>query len=309
METKKWLINAIYASPSSSKKNELWHSLSYLTLNITLLWILGGHFNAICSVEERDGGVAKKNWNQNMFSDFIFDTGVVDLRFKGLKFSKRWGNLHQRLDHGLDNDRWVNENPNTTITHLECIGLDHHPVLLNSVALTNQSKHRLFRFIAAWLKPEQFVEFLQCRKKREIIARLGGIDRALGIRNKMIFEKEFIESENIRETSLRLWTECCRNVQAALMEKREHNIKIGRRPSPLGWLKVNTDGGLTIKGKITTCGGVIRDHLGRWLAGFARNIGSTSVLNAELWGAYDGLSMAWILGTQQLVLERLFDNC
>lgn len=78
------------------------------------------------------------------------------------------------------------------------------------MALTNPSKHRPFRFIVAWLKHEQFVEFLKCnwrkeanmmvnldnfkeklhdwnfnifghvgRKKREIIARPGEIDCAL----------------------------------------------------------------------------------------------------------------------------------
>ncbi|PPD69670.1 hypothetical protein GOBAR_DD33449 [Gossypium barbadense] len=57
----------------------------------------------------------------------------------------------------------------------------------------------------------------------------------------------------------------------------------------MGWLKINADGERnTISGQ-TTADGCIRDHRGRWVIGSSRNIGVCSVMDAELWGANDGL--------------------
>ncbi|PPR96506.1 hypothetical protein GOBAR_AA24166 [Gossypium barbadense] len=62
---------------------------------------------------------------------------------------------------------------------------------------------------------------------------------------------------------------------------------------------INSDGGLMTDSRLATCGGVMRDHAVKWLAGFARKVGTSTDSNAELWGAYDGLNMAWAVGAQQ----------
>ena len=51
------------------------------------------------------------------------------------------------------------------------------------------------------------------------------------------------------------------------------------------------------------CGGVIRDWMGRWIVGFARNIGYYSAYLAELGGAVEGLVIAWKEGFKKIVLE------
>ncbi|GLT93328.1 hypothetical protein SLE2022_111260 [Rubroshorea leprosula] len=50
-------------------------------------------------------------------------------------------------------------------------------------------------------------------------------------------------------------------------------------------------------------GGLIRDHLGRWVHGFTVNIGFTSSCLAELWGCREGLKLAHTLQLQHLILE------
>ncbi|MCI01156.1 putative ribonuclease H protein, partial [Trifolium medium] len=37
---------------------------------------------------------------------------------------------------------------------------------------------------------------------------------------------------------------------------------------------------------LSGCGGLVRDENGRWVAGFTRNLGTTSAYMAELWGGY-----------------------
>ncbi|MCI77091.1 Heat shock 70 kDa protein, partial [Trifolium medium] len=44
------------------------------------------------------------------------------------------------------------------------------------------------------------------------------------------------------------------------------------------------------------CGGIIRDSMGVWIGDYAKGLGSCSVEVAEIWGAWEGLKLAWELG-------------
>ena len=48
---------------------------------------------------------------------------------------------------------------------------------------------------------------------------------------------------------------------------------------------------------------MIRDHMGSWIGGFARNIGFCSSVTAELWAIHVGLHMTWDRGFRKVVLE------
>ncbi|GLT46248.1 hypothetical protein SLA2020_200190 [Shorea laevis] len=72
---------------------------------------------------------------------------------------------------------------------------------------------------------------------------------------------------------------------------------------PEGCFKLNTDGSAHGNPGPASAGGVIRDHLGRWLSGFACKIGFTSSLRAELWGIREGLLLAYQRNIRNLVVE------
>ena len=72
---------------------------------------------------------------------------------------------------------------------------------------------------------------------------------------------------------------------------------------PRGWLKLNTDGSAMRNPDRAGGGGLIRDHDGAWLKGFARGLGFTSSALAELWALRDGLLLAKEMGIQQLIIE------
>ncbi|CAN1173812.1 Putative ribonuclease H protein At1g65750 [Linum perenne] len=50
-------------------------------------------------------------------------------------------------------------------------------------------------------------------------------------------------------------------------------------------------------------GGVIRDALGDWVAGFTNHIGRGSSFQAELLALRDGLSLIWTLGYRRVQVE------
>ena len=72
------------------------------------------------------------------------------------------------------------------------------------------------------------------------------------------------------------------------------------------WIKLDVDG--CSKGNPGTTGvkGVIRDHIGSWIGGFARNIGLCSFVTAELWAIHVGIHMTWDKGFRKVVSE--FDS-
>ncbi|XP_061371303.1 uncharacterized protein LOC133313907 [Gastrolobium bilobum] len=87
-----------------------------------------------------------------------------------------------------------------------------------------------------------------------------------------------------------------------LPEKRKEVSSHWKHPSP-NWIKINSDGECRNKGVSTSCGGVIRNYAGKWIAGFSKRIGCGNVLLAEVWGMVIGLEWAWEMGYQQVILE------
>uniref|UniRef100_A0A2N9HP80 Reverse transcriptase domain-containing protein n=1 Tax=Fagus sylvatica TaxID=28930 RepID=A0A2N9HP80_FAGSY len=75
------------------------------------------------------------------------------------------------------------------------------------------------------------------------------------------------------------------------------------KPPDLGWAKLNTDGASLGNPGIAGGGGLIRDPDGSWVGGFARAIGYTTSVQAELRALKDGLLLAIELGIPCLAIE------
>ncbi|KAG5045534.1 hypothetical protein JHK86_014940 [Glycine max] len=60
---------------------------------------------------------------------------------------------------------------------------------------------------------------------------------------------------------------------------------------------------LVLNGSKASCGGVLRNCFGAWISGFLRNIGTTYVLSAELWGIFSTLDISWRVGHRRVLVE------
>ena len=80
-------------------------------------------------------------------------------------------------------------------------------------------------------------------------------------------------------------------------------VSVGWEKPPRGWVKLNTDGSAMKNPDRAGGGGLLRDHDGVWLRGFARGLGYTNSILAELWALRDGLLLAKELGLQHLIIE------
>ncbi|CAN1847923.1 Putative ribonuclease H protein At1g65750 [Linum perenne] len=78
--------------------------------------------------------------------------------------------------------------------------------------------------------------------------------------------------------------------EAPVLARQTHLI--GWRPADEGWCSLNSDGSLYSSNNRAAAGGLIRDHEGRLLAAFAANLGSCSIMRAELRGIIEGMRLA-----------------
>ncbi|PPD71395.1 hypothetical protein GOBAR_DD31708 [Gossypium barbadense] len=61
----------------------------------------------------------------------------------------------------------------------------------------------------------------------------------------------------------------------------------------IGWVKLNTDGGVDAKFGNATVEGFVRGRKGDWVVGYSCNLGVGLVLKAELQAILDGIKIAW----------------
>ncbi|KAE8711863.1 hypothetical protein F3Y22_tig00110271pilonHSYRG00197 [Hibiscus syriacus] len=62
---------------------------------------------------------------------------------------------------------------------------------------------------------------------------------------------------------------------------------------PPGWIALNSDGAVSTSSSLGSAGGLLRDDQGNWLGGFSKPLGITTVSQADLWGLFEGLNLAW----------------
>jgi ribonuclease HI len=70
-----------------------------------------------------------------------------------------------------------------------------------------------------------------------------------------------------------------------------------------GWISLNTDGAAKSDTTMAGCGGILRNDNGIWITGFSKFLGSTTAYMAEVWGLYEGLSLARSLGIERLEVQ------
>ncbi|KFK31800.1 hypothetical protein AALP_AA6G160500 [Arabis alpina] len=157
----------VYAAPTVCRQSGLWEKLRDVIHGIDESVIVGGDFNTILRLDERTGGNDKLSLDSMAFGDWINGLSLIDMGFKGNKFTWRRGRMEstyiaKRLDRVLCNAsarlRWQE----ASVTHLPFLSSDHTPLFIQLCPiLVGNPRRRPFRFEAAWLKHESFQDMLK----------------------------------------------------------------------------------------------------------------------------------------------------
>lgn len=91
-----------------------------------------GDFNEVSFIWEKQGGREVSSNRMECFNNFISNSGLIDLEFKGINYTwtnKRVGkdNLRERIDKALANTDWRLKFPMAQVFHEPIVGSDHAP--------------------------------------------------------------------------------------------------------------------------------------------------------------------------------------
>ncbi|KAK4733784.1 hypothetical protein R3W88_008045 [Solanum pinnatisectum] len=158
-----YLKTFVYAKCKEYLRKPLWDRFLYLAdTRDSIPWCTVGDFNVITDTDEKMGG---NPYNMRKSMDFIATIeacGLTDLGFNRPRFT--WSNqrginfrIWKRLDRAMANDQWLQNMPQTTITHLSSVGSDHCPLLMEMN--TRVDTHiKYFRFLNCWTDQPSFEE-------------------------------------------------------------------------------------------------------------------------------------------------------
>ncbi|TYH05308.1 hypothetical protein ES288_A08G072900v1 [Gossypium darwinii] len=85
----------------------------------------------------------------------------LDLGYNGPSYTWQRGGTLVRLDRALANNVWVLAFLQYLVSHLPHIKSNHRPIMLNTRQDIRLVKGRPFRFLAGWMKHNNFLTFVK----------------------------------------------------------------------------------------------------------------------------------------------------
>ncbi|XP_043697169.1 uncharacterized protein LOC122647945 [Telopea speciosissima] len=137
------------------ERRELWRDVITLASNISIPWVALGDFNVVRQQSEKLGGDPVRQEAVDNFNSFIFDTDLIDLKWKGELFT--WNNRQGgssrvccKLDRALVNLNWMDALRSSEATFLPPGLSDHSPAVVSILDGVNFGP-KPFRFFEAWI--------------------------------------------------------------------------------------------------------------------------------------------------------------
>ncbi|GKV12444.1 hypothetical protein SLEP1_g23583 [Rubroshorea leprosula] len=155
------LFSNVYAPCDKQERRRLWAELQATLSNYNdRWWCIGGDFNAIRSVEEKQGKYIDFG-SMDAFNNFISSNELVDLPMKGRKYTwyRSHGKARSRLDRFLVSDHFLQSFQNVVQWGLGRSLSDHCPIMLQSKVEDWGPKP--FRTIDSWLTHSGFEQFVK----------------------------------------------------------------------------------------------------------------------------------------------------
>ncbi|KAK4411816.1 hypothetical protein Sango_0254600 [Sesamum angolense] len=155
-EPRPWQFTGVHCLAIPTLKPVFWHCFNEICSSFDGPWLAMGDFNAVLAQTEKRGGKPFASASRNAFRDELETCNLIYLGFTGVKFTwsnKRPGktNIQSRLDRGVANSDWCLLYPQTIITHIPAIALDHSSLLLDTHP-HSEFRPRPFFFEEMWFR-------------------------------------------------------------------------------------------------------------------------------------------------------------
>lgn len=129
------------------------------------------------------------------------------------------------------------------------------------------------------------------------------------MRNKAIFEQKPVSTDSLTIASRHMAEGIIASKQVG--EAATQRGTSAREYTMIQWIPpsndevaLNCDGAVQTRTGITkaACGGILRNSVGGTLLAFATGLGDCTVVEAELWGIFHGLTIVWGRGFRHIVV-------
>ena len=158
----RWCVITVYGPANHQFSKEFLNELSYICRNEILPVILGGDFNLIREVSEKNS-LLYDHKLMDSFNEFIRKFNLREIPLGGLKFT--WSNKQinpvlVKLDRFLVSTEWEEKFPSCSAHGLTRVGSDHNPIIIDSRDQIH-SKPRYFYFENNWFLQPGFEELVK----------------------------------------------------------------------------------------------------------------------------------------------------
>lgn len=143
----------IYGNPTVQQRKGLWGRIEALQISKDNAWVCVGDFNEVLNHYEKDGLRSINQENTRLFREFLNNTGLMDLQFKGCKYT--WASnprngfiTREKLDRVLVNWPWRSHYPHAIGLALPFVSSDHSPIVLQPAPLEKSGVS--FKYEAFW---------------------------------------------------------------------------------------------------------------------------------------------------------------
>ncbi|CAM8880508.1 unnamed protein product [Rhodiola kirilowii] len=186
-------ITLFYGNHKASLRYKSWDLMRKLRRLIRSPWCLLGDLNEICGFSESTSSNLSRRANMEQFRQALLDCGLMDLGYKGSKFTysnKRLGRdeVRCRLDRAVGDELWVDRYPNMTVQHLTSHHSDHSPLFLNLDGVINVQE-KPFKFESMWMRDASITDTINrnWNPNGRISEKLSHLSQHLQIWNKKSF--------------------------------------------------------------------------------------------------------------------------
>ncbi|KAH7861621.1 hypothetical protein Vadar_028497 [Vaccinium darrowii] len=154
-----WAATFVYGCPMKVGRDQVWSELEEIGRFERLLWLCIGDFNEVLSCDDNRGGKQCSQRRLALFHAMLNNCGLVDLEFKGPKFTwrnNRAGNdlIMERIDMAFADSKWRELYDQAMVLVEAAIGSDHNPLILNT-KFPLQKVGRLFKLESLWTTEEE----------------------------------------------------------------------------------------------------------------------------------------------------------
>ncbi|KAH7859929.1 hypothetical protein Vadar_007196 [Vaccinium darrowii] len=160
-----WATTFVYGSPLHSGRDMVWEDMKEIARHENLPWLAIGDFNEVLSLEDKLGGNCPSQRRLASFHDMLNYCGLVDLDFKGPKFT--WRNnrtgsdcIMERIDMAFANSRWRELFDQALVLVDIAVGSDHNPLFLNTQTPLN-IVGKPFKFESLWTTEVECRDIIQ----------------------------------------------------------------------------------------------------------------------------------------------------